>query len=280
MKSVIACIDGLDIHAEAVCDLAVWSSQQMQAPLTLLHVLDREQYPVEPNLAGNIGLGSREGLLEELTVLDEQRARLAREQGQLMLNAAAERVQSAGLEAPSIRQRHGDLVDTLTDLEPEMRLLIMGRQTTLGDRLGTHLESCIRSLHQPILVAQDTFKKPERFLLAYDGSATANKVVDLIAAGELLKDVSCELIWVGAVTNDKQAELEEVAERLRKANISVNAEIRAGDAVPVLLETVVTRNCDLLVMGAYGQSRIRQWLVGSTTTQMLKKAKVPLLLLR
>ncbi|MDP5776249.1 universal stress protein, partial [Pseudomonas aeruginosa] len=37
---------------------------------------------------------------------------------------------------------------------------------------------------------------------------------------------------------------------------------------------------DLLVMGAYGHSRIRQFLVGSTTTSMLRSTTSPLLLLR
>ncbi|NPZ02087.1 universal stress protein, partial [Pseudomonas aeruginosa] len=37
---------------------------------------------------------------------------------------------------------------------------------------------------------------------------------------------------------------------------------------------------DLLVMGAYGHSRIRQFLVGSTTTSMLRTTISPLLLLR
>ncbi|HBO13625.1 MAG TPA: universal stress protein UspA, partial [Halieaceae bacterium] len=35
-----------------------------------------------------------------------------------------------------------------------------------------------------------------------------------------------------------------------------------------------------LVMGAYGHSRIRQFLVGSTTTTMLKTAHKPLVILR
>ncbi|WP_373217286.1 universal stress protein, partial [Parasutterella excrementihominis] len=37
---------------------------------------------------------------------------------------------------------------------------------------------------------------------------------------------------------------------------------------------------DLLVMGAYGHSHIRQFLVGSTTTTMLRTSTLPVLLLR
>ena len=36
----------------------------------------------------------------------------------------------------------------------------------------------------------------------------------------------------------------------------------------------------LLVMGAYGHSRIRQFIVGSTTTTLLRTSPVPVLVLR
>jgi len=37
---------------------------------------------------------------------------------------------------------------------------------------------------------------------------------------------------------------------------------------------------DLMVMGAYGHSKIRQFFVGSNTTKMIGSSKIPLLLLR
>jgi len=62
---IVACIDG-SRAAPAVCDFAAWASRHMDTPLMLLHVLDEERYPAEPDLAGSIGLGSREHLLDEL----------------------------------------------------------------------------------------------------------------------------------------------------------------------------------------------------------------------
>ena len=54
---IVACIDG-SRAAPAVCDFAAWASRHMDTPLMLLHVLDEERYPAEPDLAGSIGLGS------------------------------------------------------------------------------------------------------------------------------------------------------------------------------------------------------------------------------
>jgi nucleotide-binding universal stress UspA family protein len=40
------------------------------------------------------------------------------------------------------------------------------------------------------------------------------------------------------------------------------------------------QDIDLLIMGAYGHSVIRRFLVGSTTTHVIRNATVPVLLLR
>ncbi|HBA3786190.1 TPA: universal stress protein, partial [Escherichia coli] len=37
---------------------------------------------------------------------------------------------------------------------------------------------------------------------------------------------------------------------------------------------------DLIVMGAYGHSRLRQFFIGSHTSEMLQKKQQPLLILR
>ena len=66
---VTACIDG-SAFAVSVCDAAVWASQRLSAPLSFLHVIDRQEGAGEASsdLSGSIGLGAREHLLEELAV--------------------------------------------------------------------------------------------------------------------------------------------------------------------------------------------------------------------
>lgn len=88
---VLACIDGSD-STGTVCDYATWTSVQLETPLVLLHVLDHGRFTTPRNLSGNIGLGSRENLLDELAELDEKRGKIMLDQGRLMLEAAAERV--------------------------------------------------------------------------------------------------------------------------------------------------------------------------------------------
>jgi nucleotide-binding universal stress UspA family protein len=125
MTQVIGCIDSSP-SSVAVCDYAAWASLRLAAPLLLLHVLDRSQYPVKEDLSGNIGLGSREHMLEEMTALDEQRSKLALAEGRRMLDEAKKRAEADGVADPILKQRHDDLAGCLANLQDETRLLVMG----------------------------------------------------------------------------------------------------------------------------------------------------------
>lgn len=283
MKNVLACIDGSP-QASAVCDCAAWASLQLNAPLTLLHVLNHQQYPVTPNLSGNIGLGSREYLLDELAALDEKRSRLALEEGRIMLDTARQRVITAGVSQPDVRQRHGDLLQTLRDLEADIRLLVIGKQgeSSAGDlqHVGSQLESVTRTLHRPILITPARFTAPTSVMLAFDGSATTRKGVEMLASSPLFKGLPIHLVMVGADTADSRALIESAGDALTAAGFDVCIAIRAGEVEPTLHAYQAEHSVGLLVMGAYGHSRIRQFLVGSTTTSMIRTTTTPLLLLR
>jgi nucleotide-binding universal stress UspA family protein len=283
MTHVIACIDG-SASAPAVCDYAAWASLRLQAPLAFLHVLDQRQYPVAADLSGNIGLGSREHLLEELAALDEKRGKLALEHGRILLDAARERARADGVAACELRQRHGDLATTLHELENGIRLLVIGRQGeasgNLGQQIGSHLENVIRTLRRPILVATPDFRQPHSVMFAFDGSATTRKGIEMLVGSPLFEGLPIHVVMIGAETGELRAQLEWAQQSLRKAGFAVHGAILAGDVEPTLHAYQAEHAIDLLVMGAYGHSRIRQFLVGSTTTNMLRTSATPVLLLR
>ncbi|MCY1271444.1 Universal stress protein family protein [compost metagenome] len=283
MTHVTACIDG-SASAPAVCDYAAWASLRLEAPLTFLHVLDQRQYPVSADLSGTIGLGSREHLLDELASLDEKRGKLALEQGRIMLAAAKARAIADGVHSPEARQRHGDLLESLRELEDEIHLLVIGRQGESSGgielHVGSQLESVIRIMHRPVLVSPASFKKPESAMLAFDGGATTRKGVEMLAASPLLKGLPVHLVLVGAETKESRAQMDSACSTLTSAGHKVHTAIRTGEVEPTLHAYQAEHDIDLLVMGAYGHSRIRQFLVGSTTTSMLRAAATPVLLLR
>ncbi|KRW63372.1 universal stress protein [Stutzerimonas nitrititolerans] len=282
MTQVMACIDG-STQAAAVCDCAVWASQRLGSPLSLLHVLDQQRYPLSGDFSGIIGLGSREFLLEELASLDEKRNKLALEEGRMMLDAARQRAVKAGVE-PTLRHRHGDLVESLRELEGDIRLLVIGKQgEDSGSEvqlIGSQLESVIRTMHRPILVTPADFRAPASAMLAFDASATSRKGVEMLVASPLLKGMPIHLVTVSSDTHEARAALDAARDKLADAGFEVHVAILEGEVEARLRDYQAEHAIELLVMGAYGHSRIRQFFVGSTTTNMLRSATTPLLLLR
>ena len=283
MSNIIACIDG-STSAPSVCDYAAWASQQLHAPLVLLHVLDRALYPQSSDLSGNIGWDSQEQLLDELAKLDEKRARLAREQAELMLDAARQRVQDAGYATPQILQRHGNLVETLLEQEESMRLLVIGKRgedsTRPGQVIGSQLESAIRRMRRPVLVTPTAFRIPRSVLLAFDGSPTADKGIDMICRSPLLRGLPMHVVMVSADTEAHRKQLAAAAQRLTDTGYETHTALLSGEVEDTLLTYQQEHQLGLLAMGAYGHSRIREFFIGSTTTTMLRRCATPLLMLR
>ena len=74
---------------------------------------------------------------------------------------------------------------------------------------------------------------------------------------------------------------DDIAAFLARRNLKVTVDRLPGgqhDASEVLLEHATDIDADLLVMGAYGRSRFSEWLLGGTTSAILEKAKLPVLL--
>lgn len=283
-EQVLAAIDGSQF-SEGVCDYAAWASLAMGAPLTFVHVVDnRSQVPEEQNLSGNLRFGARERLMEELSQLDEQRAKVNREQGKLLLEAAKQRAIDDGVNDPSTRQRNGTLVESLLEIEKDVRLLVVGKRGETAHQasghLGSNLERVVREMHRPILMVPKTFKRPEKILMAFDGSKTARKGVEMLARSPLFTGTECHVLIVGAETAENRSQLDWALSTLHEANHQAEGTIRAGEVDEVLQAYEKEHWIDLLVMGAYGHSRIRHLLVGSTTTAMLRGSRIPVLILR
>jgi nucleotide-binding universal stress UspA family protein len=56
-----------------------------------------------------------------------------------------------------------------------------------------------------------------------------------------------------------------------------HARARKGDVGATLMSEAKERKANLIVMGGYGHSRLREWLLGGTTYELLHEAHIPLL---
>ncbi len=282
-QQVTACIDGSAISS-SVCDTAAWASAILDAPLTFLHVLEKTRSPAKEDLSGAIGLGSREHLLDELTLLDEKRNKMAIEHGKHLLNDAIQRATSAGAVEATGEQRHDRLLDALLACEDKTRLYVIGRLGEDHDPskqvIGSHIENVVRAIHTPIMMATGTFTTPSNYMLAYDGSETSDKAIDRIASSPLLAKLSGHVVMVGKETQENRTRLEAACKTLSDKEHQVEPHLIQGEVNASLMDFQQRFNIELKVMGAYGHSRIRDFIVGSNTTKMLATSTVPVLILR
>src|SRR5690606_26597949 len=108
---------------------------------------------------------------------------------------------------------------------------------------------------------------------------TARRAVERVAASPLLKGVGLTLA-MARESGAASADLAWARQHLADAGHTADTEVLAGEPETALLQAVRDSGADLLVIGAYGHSRIRHLIVGSTTTTLLRTCPVPVLVLR
>lgn len=282
-KLILACVDGSKL-SESVCDYAAWLALKSEGPLKLLHTFDHHPETAQAmDLSGSLGVDSRDHLLEEITSSEHIRSKLRIKEGKKILQVAKERVAKDGIDDPIVCLQHGSLVDAITALQEELRILVIGARGKVHEnqpqKIGAKLQSMIRSVHGHILVAYQPFKQPSSVMIAYDGSTNCNKAIDLIANSPLYAGLTCHLVIVDKKTQPTNLDI--ATNKLRSANW---AEIIHANLYGVpdrqLCHYQLEHNIDLTIMGAFSHTRIHDLLVGSFTSKMLLHTNTPLLLLR
>ncbi|WP_376711409.1 universal stress protein [Pseudochrobactrum lubricantis] len=284
MTRILGLIDG-SAYAKSVCDHIAWIASKTDVTVEILHVIGRRDLSSEPvNLSGSIGLGARTALLEELADLDAQKAKVALARGRLLLDEANAHLQAAGVQNVETKLRNGDLVETVQEFETNADIIVIGKRGEGADfaksHLGSNLERVVRSTHNAIVIASRAFKPVNKLLIAYDGGTMAIKTVDQISRSPIFDDLGAKLLMAGADTLENRKKLDDAAVILKAAGYAPEVALIQGSADKVISETVEKEGYDLLAMGAYSHSRLRNLFIGSTTTEMIRSCKVPVVLFR
>lgn len=280
---IIALVDG-SIYSESVCHHAAWIAQRSGAPVELIHVLGRSEGPQKTDLSGAIRLGARSKLMQELAELDAQRAKLVGHRGRAILDDARAIVDQDGVSEITTRLRQGDIVEAISEIEDAARVIVIGKRGEAADfaegHLGSNLERIVRAAHRPVFVASRAFQPIQSVLVAYDGGRSAMKAVDHIARSPVFAGLAITVVTVGAQTPETTKGLEDAKALLKAAGLDAQTRAVSGQPETELGKLIEQEGFGMLVMGAYGHSRIRSLVIGSTTTEMVRSCKVPVVLMR
>ena len=115
-------------------------------------------------------------------------------------------------------------------------------------------------------------------MIAYDGRDVTEKVIDDLLESPLLQGLECHIVSVENNNIDRQPALNAAAAKMTAAGFDVTAQVIKGNVQSALRLYGKENGIELLVMGAYGHSRLHQLFVGSNTTNMISRSHIPILI--
>ncbi|HYD98392.1 MAG TPA: universal stress protein [Alphaproteobacteria bacterium] len=225
-----------------------------------------------------VAIAGREAAAVAMELLHDAEAELERRR-----KAAAQHVQEAlraGIptERLAFREAVGQPERELVKAARFADLVVLGRA---GDPTPTGIllaEAALLDGGRPVLLMPPVGDLPERprIAVAWDGSTTSNRAVD--AALPLLASASTVHLLVadGGMGADAAQMVRHLADRgVRAEAVVFEPRDRVG---PELLARAAELDSDLLVMGGYGHSRLREMVLGGVTRHVLQHADLPVLL--
>ncbi|UVD58584.1 universal stress protein [Rhizobium sp. Pop5] len=151
-----------------------------------------------------------------------------------------------------------------------------------SDPMRPLIESVLFESGRPLLLfpSDNVCGRVDAVAVAWDGGAT---VARAFTGARLFLEQASRVILI-SVADDKQIDQrsrDRFAARLQKAGLSVDVTAVQANGEPiasVIQATALEHKADLLVCGAYGHSRLREFILGGVTRSLLTRLDMPALL--
>lgn len=237
-------------------------------------------FALEPAIPASAMGGIAGDVIDRAVAESEQQAR-----GAIARFEAAARKQGVAAEKQMVTALVADAANRFGEIARHFDLSVVLQPEPDSDAPNDlFVESALFGSGRPVVVVPYIQKgrvKLDRIVCCWDGSRTAARAIG-DAAPLLAKAKEIELL---IVTTGKELRSEEIgadmARHLARHKLNVTLQritapdIDVGDAI---LSYVADRSFDFLVMGGYGHSRWREFLLGGATRQILSSMTLPVLM--
>ena len=123
--------------------------------------------------------------------------------------------------------------------------------------------------------------KLDRVMICWDNSRPAARAIaDAMPVLGLARSTEVVTVVEGAL-NEDEPDRADIGQHLTRhgLSVSINRIVREKiDVASALLSHAADSGADLIVMGAYGHSRLREFILGGVTQSMLRSMTVPVLM--
>lgn len=284
MRRILACIDG-SRYGQVCTQYAVWLSKTLGVKVNALYVSELWQYetPLIADFGGTLGTQPYLGLTAQLKEIENSKAAVIEDY-------VKKQFAEAGIpDNVEFAHRSGLLVDCIDEFENQRKdidFIILGKRGENANlakgHLGSNMERVIRTSNRPCFVANRKFIEQKKILLAYDGSPSATRALNWFANTTAFVQSELHVVSVGKPGAEAEAaklliDAEAVFKGTDKHPIFQALSGTPGEAIE---QYVIENDVTALVMGAYGHSRIRRFIIGSTTAELVRRCLVPVVMFR
>jgi len=274
LKSILVGLDGSAFSQSALTLSLRWASAH-SAHVTGVSVVD------EPGITAveSVPIGGAYFKADQ----DDKELVDARTKSNRFLEEFRNRCSAEGVAHTGL-QLIGDPPEAIQKEAQRHDVIVMGIETfyrfETQDSPCNTLDHVLHSPPRPVVAVPENFTGGGPVVIGYDGSVQAARTLAVYVATGIAQ--TCENVVVTIDEDEEDAKrLAQLAAdylTLHGAAVKVRAIETRIDPGPMLLEHTEQLKAQLLVMGAFGHSMLREFVFGSTTRTVLRGSKVPVML--
>lgn len=255
-----------------------------KSTVTCLYVLDKEKIemtylstPVLGEVIADTEAPDTDNVVGTLSAAIEKEAELI-----LKYHEAAQK------EFPEVdfelERVEGNVDEEILSRDDEFDLLIMGKSMQPEDEgygvLGDHCRNIIHKANTPVLLVTHSYLVGSNLMACYDGSEPADNALNI--AVETAKGMDVPLNVLTTWWNQKTAERinKKAIDRIKDRGVELVPLVHHMNTVGTILAEVDHLDINFLFMGAYGESKLKDLLLGGTTDQVIRGTGCPILMYR
>jgi nucleotide-binding universal stress UspA family protein len=260
---------------ESSMDLATRWAQRLGGSIVALGIVDESNWAPAPVLpSGDAPLNQTDNALNARAAAHVQQS----------LRQLREHCRQAGVEYSQIKEGGSTCEQILAEAQRH-DVILFGKATTPDPGLGVPsrsiLDNVLRHSPRPVVTVPGSVDDGQGILVAYDGSLQAARALQALVASGLTALGNIRILSIdekSEETANKHAR--RAAEYLNAHDIDAKSETKVTDKAveDVVVEEARRQSAEMIVMGAYGRSRLAEFFLGSVTSHVIDESPVPVFL--
>ena len=142
--------------------------------------------------------------------------------------------------------------------------------------VGSTTEDVVRSSPRPVLIAPREIRQMRRLLFPYDGSPAAERALQFCvnALGAMWEEV---VVLTVAEEVEESFPFDTELSYLNTHGIPYRFLVEEGRPVDTIPRVATREKSDMIMMGAHGKHKIRDYLLGTTAAHLIRRSEIPVL---